>query len=231
MKLLLSGFCSQYLEVGLMRIWMSVYLFKIHHCFFWEFRAYIYKVANLGDMVREVVQKMHQHKVGIQFVDTMFCNFWRNLHFMFIHMTTLCSHRKIVSSRVTLLFILFVQSKLLFQVFWNLLCRFPSMESTENILMKMKLLQIMIHELNHGLRMVPVLSVSNGCSFGPGRFYRSVWQRLYPIKNRRFFKRTIALWLQIWIREFNVWYIKYVALYGASSGRLRFSISSNLSKR
>jgi len=74
-------------------------------------------------------------------------------------------------------------------------------------------------------------SVSNGSRFGPGRFYRSAWQWPYPIKNRRFFKRTVALWLQILIREFSVWYIKYVATYGASFGRLRFSISSNLSKR
>jgi hypothetical protein len=74
-------------------------------------------------------------------------------------------------------------------------------------------------------------SVSNGSSFGPGRFYRSAWQRPYPIKNRRLFKRTIALWLQILIREFSIWYIQYVASYGASFGRLRFSISSNLSKQ
>ena len=50
-------------------------------------------------------------------------------------------------------------------------------------------------------------SVSNGSSVVPGRFYRSLWKRPYPIKNRRFFKRTIALWLQILIREFSVWYI------------------------
>jgi len=74
-------------------------------------------------------------------------------------------------------------------------------------------------------------SVSNGSSFVPDRFYRSAWQRPYPIINRRFFKRTITLWLQILIREFSVWYIKYVASYGASFGRLRFWISSNLSKR
>ena len=74
-------------------------------------------------------------------------------------------------------------------------------------------------------------SVSNGSSFRPGQFYRSAWQRSYAIKNWRFFKRTIALWLQILIREFSVWYIKCVALYGASFGCLRFSISSILSKR
>jgi hypothetical protein len=74
-------------------------------------------------------------------------------------------------------------------------------------------------------------SVSNGSSFGPGGYYRSAWQRPYPIKNRRFFKRTITLRPQILIREFSVWYVKYVALHGTSLGRLQFSISLNLSKR
>jgi len=74
-------------------------------------------------------------------------------------------------------------------------------------------------------------SVSNGSSFGPGGYYRSAWQRPYPIKNRRFFKRTITLRPQILIREYSVWYVKYAALYGASFGRLQFSISFNLSKR
>jgi len=55
------------------------------------------------------------------------------------------------------------------------------------------------------------IGVSNGSSFGPGRFYRSAWQRPYPIKNRRFFKRTITLRPQILIREFSVWYVKYAA--------------------
>ena len=74
-------------------------------------------------------------------------------------------------------------------------------------------------------------SVSNGSSFGPGGYYRSAWQRPYPIKNRRFFKRTITLRPPILIREYSVWYVKYAALHGASFGRLRFSISLNLSKR
>jgi len=63
-------------------------------------------------------------------------------------------------------------------------------------------------------------SVSNGSSFGPGRFYRSAWQRPYPIKNRRFFKRTITLRPQILIREFSVWYVKYAAQHSTSFGRL-----------
>jgi len=74
-------------------------------------------------------------------------------------------------------------------------------------------------------------SVSNGSSFVPGRFYRSAWQPPYPINNRRFFKRTITLRPQVLIREFSVWYVKYVAPHAASFGPLRFSISSNLSKR
>jgi len=76
-----------------------------------------------------------------------------------------------------------------------------------------------------------MLSVSNSSTFGPGRFYMSVWQWPYPITNRRFFKRTLTLRPQILIREFSVWYLKYAAQRGASFGRLRFSISLNLSKR
>jgi hypothetical protein len=75
------------------------------------------------------------------------------------------------------------------------------------------------------------VSVSNGSSFGPGQFYRSAWQRPYPIKNRRFFMRTITLRPQILVREFSVWYVKYAAQRGASFGSLRFSISSNQSKQ
>jgi hypothetical protein len=75
------------------------------------------------------------------------------------------------------------------------------------------------------------ISVSNGSCFGPGGSYGSAWQRPYPIKNRRFFKQTITLRPQILIREFSIWYVKYVALHGASFGCLRFSISLNLSNR
>jgi hypothetical protein len=74
-------------------------------------------------------------------------------------------------------------------------------------------------------------SVSNGSSFGPGRFYRSAWQWPYPIKNWRLFKRIVTLRPQILIREFSVWYVKYAARWGASLGHLWFSISLNLSKR
>jgi len=73
-------------------------------------------------------------------------------------------------------------------------------------------------------------SVSKRSSFGPSRFYRSVSQQPYPIKNPRFFKRTITLRPQILIGEFSIWYVKYAALHGASFGCLRFLISWNLSK-
>jgi len=75
------------------------------------------------------------------------------------------------------------------------------------------------------------VSVSNGSSFGPGQIYRSAGQRPYPIKNRRFLKRTITLRPQILIREFSVRYVKYAAQRGASFGCHRFSISLNLSKQ
>jgi len=170
MKHLLSGFRWQNLAGGLMTIRLSVRLFKIHHCCLWEFRAYIYEVGKLADMVREVVQEMHLHKVEIRFIDKMLCNFWLDLHFIFINAKMLCSRRMIVPSGVTLLFFLFVQSKLLFQGFRDLLCRFTGAESNENILVTMKLLQIIIH----------VLSVSNGSrelASSPvfGRRFGSVW--------------------------------------------------------
>jgi len=37
----------------------------IHHCCFWEFKPYILEVANLLDMVREVVQEINDYKVKI----------------------------------------------------------------------------------------------------------------------------------------------------------------------
>ena len=48
-------------------------------------------------------------------------------------------------------------------------------------------------------------SVSKGPSFGPGQFYRSACQWPYRIKNRRFFKQTIPLRPQIFIRAFSYW--------------------------
>jgi len=48
-----------------MNILMSVQFVKIHHRFLWEFRVYILELARLADMMREVVQEMDLHKVGI----------------------------------------------------------------------------------------------------------------------------------------------------------------------
>ena len=86
----------------------------------------------------------------------MLCNFWPDLGFIFINASMFCSCRKIVPSGVTLPFILFVQSKLLFEGFRDLLCRITAAESTENIFVTMKLLQIILHVVNRGLSMVPV---------------------------------------------------------------------------
>jgi len=111
----------------------------------------------MANMVRVVVEEMHLHKVEIRFIDKMLCNFSLGLRFIFINAMMPCSRRKIIPSGVTLRFLLFLQSKLLFQGFRDLLCRFTGMESTENILVTMKLLQIILHVLDRGLSMVPVL--------------------------------------------------------------------------
>jgi len=87
----------------------------------------------------------------------MLCNFWLDLHFIFTNVTTLCSCRKIVPSGVSLLFRLLVQSRLHFQCFWDLLCRFTSVESTKHTRVMMKLLQKILDGLDRGLSLVPVL--------------------------------------------------------------------------
>jgi len=157
LKHLLSGFRLQNMERGIMTIRVSVWLLKIYHRFFWEFRAYNKEVAKLADMVREVVQVRHLHKVEFRIVHKMLCNFWIELHFIFIVMTTLCSCSRIVPSGVTLLLLLFVQRKLLVQRFRDLLCRFTGEVLTENIPLMLKLLQIMLHGLDCGLSMVLAL--------------------------------------------------------------------------
>jgi len=108
-------------------------------------------------MVREVVQEMHLHKVEIRFVNKMLCNFLLNRCFIFINTTTLCCCRNIVPSGVTLPFLLVVKSKLLFQGFRDPLRRFTGAESTENIIVTMKHLQIFLHALDRRFSMVPVL--------------------------------------------------------------------------
>jgi len=96
---------------------------------------------------------MHLHKVEIRFVNKMLCNSWPDRRFIFINPTTLCSHRKVVPSAVTLPLLVFVQSKLLFQGCWGNLCRFTGTESTENILVMMNLLQRILHILDRGFSM------------------------------------------------------------------------------
>jgi len=100
---------------------------------------------------------MHLHKAEIRLVNEMLFNFGHNLHFIFINTMRLCSCRNIVPSEVTLLFLQFVQGKLLLEGFWDLLGRFPSAELTNNILVMMNVLQILVHVLGCGFSMVLVL--------------------------------------------------------------------------
>lgn len=136
---------------------LSVYVVKIHHCSFWEFSACISEVAKLSDMVREVVKEMHLQKVEIRFGHMVLCNVRVDLPFIFINVTTLCRGQNIVPHGVLLPFLLFVQSKLRFEGFQDLVCRFTGAESTVNILLKMKLLQILLHVLYRGFSVVLVL--------------------------------------------------------------------------
>jgi len=69
----------------------------------------------------------------------------------------LCSRQMIVSSGVTVLFLLIVQSKQRIQGLRDLLSRFTGVEWTEHILVTMNLLQILLHVLDCGFSMVPVL--------------------------------------------------------------------------
>jgi len=154
---LLVAFCSQNLEVVLMTIRLSVCLFKIHDHIFWEFGDYISYVATLADMVSELIQEIHLQKFETWFVDKMLCNFWLDLRFIFINVSTACSRRNIVPSWVTLQFLLFVQSKVFLKGCEDRLCRFTCRELTEIMLRMMKLLQIILHVLDCDLSMWLVL--------------------------------------------------------------------------
>jgi len=145
------------MEGGHITIRLSVHLFKIHHRSFCEFRPCIQEVANLTDMVTEVIQEVHLHKVEIQFVDKMLGNFWLNPNCVFINEIKLHNGGQIVPSGVTHPYLQFVQSKKLFQGIRDLLCEFTCTESTQIILLTMKLLQMILHVLDHGFSMVPVL--------------------------------------------------------------------------
>lgn len=95
----------------------------------------------LADMIREVVQEMRLHQLEIHFFDNLMGNFWLGLHFIMIKLTMRFIWRRIVQSGVTLPFLLYVQSRLHFQGFRDLLWRFTGTESTESILLTSKLLQ------------------------------------------------------------------------------------------
>ena len=129
----------------------------IHHHSFWEFRDCISEVAKLADMVRKVVQEMHLYKVEIGYFNELLCNCLLNLHIIFIRATTLSRYRKIVPSWVNCRCLLLASGQLLFKGYRDLLCRFTGAESTENILVTMKLLQIVLHVLDCSFSIVQVL--------------------------------------------------------------------------
>jgi len=88
-------------------------------------------------------------------------------------------------------------------------CILPSRLSQfiEPHLLPLKPLHVLLYRFGDCAHHPAGFSVSNGSRFVPGRFYRSAWQRPYPIKYGRFFKRTITLRPQILIREFSIWYV------------------------
>jgi len=138
LKLLHLGCFSHTQEHGLLKIVLWVRLFTIHHRSFWELSTGNDQVTKLADMNREVVQEMHFHQVEIRSVDRILCNFWLDLRIFLISTMTLCHHRNIVPSRVSLLFLLYFESCLLFERFRDLLCKFTGTHSTETILVTMK---------------------------------------------------------------------------------------------
>jgi len=75
LKHLLLGYRWQNLEGNLLMNRLLVCLFKIYHRSFWQFSGCILEFAKLADMVREMVQEMHLHKVDIRVVDKMLHNF------------------------------------------------------------------------------------------------------------------------------------------------------------
>jgi hypothetical protein len=87
----------------------------------------------------------------------MLSNVQLNLYFIFISATMLGSHRNIVPSGVTVSFLLFVQCKLIFQDCQDLLCTFTDTDLTEDFLVTMELHQMILHGLDCGLSMLPVL--------------------------------------------------------------------------
>jgi len=133
-------------------------------------------------MIREVVQEMHLAEIEIRFVNKMLCTFCRNLHCIIINVMTLCSRWQIVPSGVTLPFLLIVQHTLQCQVFQDLLCRFTGPESTESILVTMKLLQVIRQVLDRGLSMVPVLCHKMTIHWTSWRTTRLLWRESFGLR-------------------------------------------------
>jgi hypothetical protein len=67
-----------------------------------------------------------------------------------------CSRRWIVLSEVTLSILMLAQSKLCFQDFRDNFCEVPGTEYTGNIVMKMKLSEIILCVLDCGFSMVSI---------------------------------------------------------------------------
>ena len=68
----------------------------------------------MTDVVTGMVLVIQHHKVEIQFVENMLCDFCHDVQYLFIDSTTLCHSTNIVPYRVTVLFHRCVQLKLLF---------------------------------------------------------------------------------------------------------------------
>jgi hypothetical protein len=132
-------------------------LFQIHDHSFWKFRACILEVLKLADIVQEVIQEMHLHIIEIKFVSIMLCTFSLNLSLILTKTNTHGSGKKIFAIGVTLPIFVLAHKQLLFHGFQVLLCRITAQEMPHNILLTMKLHQIIHHVLNRGISMAPVL--------------------------------------------------------------------------
>lgn len=111
----------------------------------------------LAAVFREVVQEMNCQQVDIKFTDNILCNIWMYLYFIDINAIMLCSHKKIVSCMVTLSCCQLVQSELLVQGVRDRLVRLPGTQLSENILVRLQLLLLQLHVLDHGFSMLLVL--------------------------------------------------------------------------
>jgi hypothetical protein len=135
---------------------LFVLLLITNQCSLWEYRPCVPGVAKHANMICDVVQEIMFHKVDIWLVNMMLCNLWLDVHIIIIHTMTICSHRKTGPRGVTLPFLLFVESKLQFEGFLHILCRFSGLHLTDTILVTTKLFQIDLPSLNHRFRFVLV---------------------------------------------------------------------------